>query len=88
MKIIFKFNMFTKNQHIYVMNDRETVERIAVNAADLDKIAETLVNLSISYDTVDIELAGPKSFTMKIAEKCYQAEITKYNKNKIDIKYI
>ncbi len=84
-KIVSVIKPFTLVQNIFVYED---TDKIATYTANLNDIQNTLLKLTEEYQINNISLVGSKKFSKGIKEKIEQAEMIKYNENKIDIKLI
>lgn len=84
-KIVSVIKPFTLVQNIFVYED---TDKIATYTANLNDIQNTLLKLTEEYQINNISLVGLKKFSKGIKEKIEQAEMIKYNENKIDIKLI
>lgn len=84
-KIVSVIKPFTLVQNIFIYED---TDKIATYTANLNDIQNTLLKLTEEYQINNISLVGSKKFSKGIKEKIEQAEMIKYNENKIDIKLI
>lgn len=82
-KIVSVIRPFTIQQNVFVYNGSNT---ISVSVAEMDNIEKTILNLANEYDVNEVELVGAKKFTSGIKDKIVEAEMNKYNENKLNIK--
>ena len=84
-KIVSVIKPFTYNQNVFVYEDGNKIE---TTIANLDNLSNTLFELIDKYNTNEINLIGNLKFSKGIKEKIENAEMTKYNDNKINIELI
>lgn len=84
-KIVSVIKPFTYNQNVFVYEDGNKIETTITN---LDNLSNTLFELIDKYNTNEINLIGNLKFSKGIKEKIENAEMTKYNDNKINIELI
>lgn len=84
-KIVSVIKPFTYNQNVFVYEDGNKIETTTTN---LDNLSNTLFELIDKYNTNEINLIGNLKFSKGIKEKIENAEMTKYNDNKINIELI
>ena len=84
-KIVSVIKPFTYNQNVFVYEDGNKIETTITN---LDNLSNTLFELIDKYNTNEINLIGNLKFSTGIKEKMENAEMTKYNDNKINIELI
>lgn len=84
-KIVSVIKPFTYNQNVFVYEDGNKIETTITN---LDNLSNTLFELIDKYNTNEINLVGNLKFSKGIKEKIENAEMTKYNDNKINIELI
>ena len=82
-KIVSVIRPFTMQQNIFVYNGSNTV---SITVAEMDNIEKAILNLVDEYQVNEVELVGAKKFTSGIKDKIVEAEISKYNENKLNIK--
>ena len=81
--IVKKANYLIKNVFVY-----EDGNKIETTITNLDNLSNTLFELIDKYNTNEINLIGNLKFSKGIKEKIENAEMTKYNDNKINIELI
>lgn len=84
-KIVTIIKPFTYMQNLFVYEDGE---KINTTSASLDDLPNLLINLVDKYETTDIQLIGNLKFLKGIKKNIEDAEITKYNKNMLNIELI
>lgn len=84
-KIVTIIKPFTYMQNLFVYEDGE---KINTTSASLDDLPNLLINLVDKYETTDIQLIGNLKFLKGIKKDIEDAEITKYNKNMLNIELI
>lgn len=84
-KIVSVIKPFTYNQNVFVYEDGNKIETTITN---LDNLSNTLFELIDKYNINEINLIGNLKFSKGIKEKIENAEMTKYNDNKINIELI
>ena len=84
-KIVSVIKPFTYNQNVFVYENGNKIETTITN---LDNLSNTLFELIDKYNTNEINLIGNLKFSKGIKEKIENAEMTKYNDNKINIELI
>ena len=84
-KIVSVIKPFTYNQNVFVYEDGNKIETTITN---LDNLSNTLFELIDKYNTNEINLIGNLKFSKGKKEKIENAEMTKYNDNKINIELI
>lgn len=82
-KIISMLQPFNMKQSFYIY---ENGNLIAEENGSIDNnIEETIITLSEKYHANKIEIAGPKQYNRGLKRKIQEAEINKYNQNKLEI---
>ena len=66
----------------------EDGNKIDVSSTSLDKIFETIVELTEKYETNEVQLIGSSKFSKGIKKEIQEAEMNKYNKNELNIELI
>lgn len=84
-KIVTIIKPFTYMQNLFVYEDGE---KINTTSASLDDLPNLLIDLVDKYETTDIQLIGNLKFLKGIKKNIEDAEITKYNKNMLNIELI
>lgn len=84
-KIIGIIHPFDRQQMFYVYQDGNKLEIVQT---EMENIPDTIFNLSKAYDVYQVNLSGAKHFIKGIVKQIQEKEITKYNENKLTIKYI
>ncbi len=84
-KIIGIIHPFDRQQMFYVYQDGNKLEIVQT---EMENIPDTIFNLSKTYDVYQVNLSGAKHFIKGIVKQIQEKEITKYNENKLTIKYI
>ena len=84
-KIIGIIHPFDMYQTFYVYEDGNKLEIVQTRMSD---IADTVIELSKTYDINQIDLSGSEHFTKGIANQIREKENNKYNENKLIIKFI
>lgn len=84
-KIIGVLQPFDSCQAFYVYDDGKKIDSLSVKTKE---IPESIYNLAQKHKILDIELSGNKFYTKGIAKKIQNYEKTKFNKQKINIKFI
>lgn len=84
-KIIGIIHPFDMQQMFYVYEDGNKLEVINTK---IQNIPETIFSLSDKYNINDINLSGSKHYIKGLIKQIQEKEITKYNYNKLNIKYI
>lgn len=84
-KIISMVHPFDRFQTFYVYRDGDEIESLTY---DLDSFNKALSGLITKYNAESVELAGPASFTKRIAEKYSEYELEKYSKTITNINLI
>lgn len=88
MKIVIKFNMFGYKQKIFIVNESGKVESTIYSSSDFDEVSDKIIETSRMFEIKDVDISGPRPYLERLAEKCYQKEIAKYNHNQIMINFI
>lgn len=81
-KIVTVIKPFTLKQNIYVYEDNEIID---VTQAELKDLEETIISKADEYQTPDVTLVGARKFSAGIKKKIENAEMTRYNKNQLNI---
>lgn len=84
-KIIGIIHPFDIYQTLYVYEDGKELENIQTRMKDLPK---TVLDLSNTYKTYDVDLSGAQYFTKNIIKKIQEEEMLKYNEYKLTIRCI
>lgn len=81
-KIIAIVTPFQLKQDVYVYEDGNKVD---IRYPKLEDLEETIFTLSEQYDIEKVSLIGSKQFNRGLSKKIKEKELSKYNKNKLDI---
>lgn len=81
-KIVTVIKPFTLKQNVYVYEDNEVID---VTQAALTELEDTIITKANEYEANDITLVGAKKFSAGIKNKIKQAEMSKYNCDKLNI---
>ena len=84
-KIVTVIKPFTYMQNLFIYEDGE---KINTTSASLDDLPNLLIDLVDEYKTTDIQLIGNLKFLKGIKKNIEDVEITKYNKNMLNIELI
>lgn len=84
-KIIGIIHPFDIYQTFYVYQDGNKLEIAQTKIKD---IPDTIFELSNLYNVYEVDLSGAQRFIKGIINQIQEAEITKYNENKLVIKCI
>lgn len=84
-KIVSVIKPFTYTQNVFVYENGDKIDTISTNLNDLPN---TFFELVEKYDTNEINLIGNLNFSKGIKEKIENVEMTKYNKNTLNIELI
>lgn len=84
-KIVTVIKPFTYMQNLFVYEDGE---KINTTSTSLDDLPNLLIDLVDEYKTTDIQLIGNLKFLKGIKKNIEDVEITKYNKNMLNIELI
>ena len=84
-KIVSVIKPFTYTQNIFVYEDGNKIDIISTN---LDNLSNTLFEISDKYNTNEVDIYGNLNFLKGIKDNIKTAEMTKYNKNKLNINLI
>lgn len=82
-KIVSVIKPFIMQQNVFVY---ENGNKIDVINSTLDDIEDNFLNLIDKYNIEQIELIGPKNYSKGIKKKFQEKELSKYNKNSVNIK--
>lgn len=81
-KIVCVIRPFTMNQNVSIYEDTTLINTISI---PLEQIEENILNLAYEQSINDILLIGSKKFNKNKKEEILKAEMTKYNKNILNI---
>lgn len=84
-KIISALQPFAMTQEIIVY---ENGNKIDVISTTIENFSETILNTTNKYNITQLEFLGPVKYAQGIGKKIKEAEILKYNVNKLEIKYL
>ena len=85
MKLISTIRPFDAKQVIYIMDNTQK-EEIDIRTTSLEDFDKTIIELTELYPEINyIKLRGNVDFCAKIKTNITQAEINKYNQNKLTI---
>lgn len=78
---------FDMRQKLYVL-DEQTKDTIETLSVSLHKYENVILNLTDTYNATKLQLHGPEKYCLKIKEKIDDAQILKYNKQKLKVEII
>ncbi|AXF52464.1 MAG: hypothetical protein [Caudoviricetes sp.] len=81
-KIIAIIAPFQLKQDVYVYEDGNKVD---IRYPKLEELEETIFSLSEQYDVEKVNLIGSKQFNRGLVKKIKEKELSKYQKNRLDI---
>ena len=84
-EIVTVIKPFTYIQNIFVYENGNKINIVSTN---IDDLPNKIIDLVDEYETSDIKLVGNSKFSKGIQEKIETAEMTKYNKNMLNIEFI
>ena len=84
-KIVSVIKPFVINQNVFVYEDGNKLEIVQTT---IEKIPDTIFELSHTYDVYQVDLSGAQRFTKGIIKQIQEKEMLKYNENKLIIKCI
>lgn len=84
-KIVSVLRPFAMAQNIYVYEDGNKIDLVS---ASMDNLETEIFALIEKYDINQVELVGPKGYAKGIKKQIENAEMAKYNINKIEINLI
>lgn len=84
-KIVGVLRPFDLKQNFYVY---ENGNKIDAATPTVDEINSTVLAFVEKYDIEQLDLVGPKQYAKGISKKFQEAELNKYNQNKIVINLI
>lgn len=84
-KIIGIIRPFDLRQTFYVYEDGN---KIAVEYPTLNEINESVFSLSSKYEVSQVDLVGPKQYNRGLSKRIKEAEMTKFNENKLEINIV
>lgn len=84
-KIIGIIRPFDLRQTFYVYEDGN---KIAVEYPTLNEINESVFSLSSKYEVNQVDLVGPKQYNRGLSKRIKEAEMTKFNENKLEINIV
>ena len=84
-KIIGVIHPFDAKQILYVYQNGN---KLAFEKVNLNEIPEMIFKFAKQYDVKQVNLAGSKVFNQRFVKKIQQLEMTKFNKNELEIKCI
>lgn len=81
-KIVTVIKPFVVDQHIFVYENGNKIDLITCK---LEEIPTKMLELCSKYSSNRIELVGPKNYNRGIKKQIKELEMTKYNKEEIEI---
>lgn len=84
-KIVGVVRPFDRKQNFYVYEDGN---KLAIATPTIDEINNTIFSFVDTYDVHQVDLVGPKQYLRGLGKKIKEAELTKYNKNELEINII
>jgi hypothetical protein len=84
-KIVGIISPFDMKQNFYVYEDGN---KVAAATPTISTLNETIFSLSEQYGVSQVDLVGPKQYNKGLVKKFKEAEMAKYNNNKIEINII
>ena len=84
-KIIAMVRPFDAQQILMVYEDGNKIDMIQTSIADFN---ESLFALSEKYEVYQLDMTGPKKYIKGLEKQIKEAEMTKYEINKIEINII
>lgn len=81
-KIVGLIQPFDYYQNFYVYEDGNKLEAATPK---LEKVNETIFHFADKYEITKIDLIGPKQYIRGFIKKIKEAELNKYNMNKLEI---
>lgn len=84
-KIVSAIQPFVMTQEIIVY---ENGNKIDIISTTIENFSETILNAVNKYNITQLEFLGPKKYAQGLGNKIKEAEMLKYNTNKIEIKYL
>jgi len=84
-KIIVKVQPFTMKQTAFVYEDGNKIDAAETN---FDNFNDEVLALVEKHNITEVELVGAAMFSKWIGERLLKAELNKYNKNTLQVKYL
>lgn len=84
-RIVGMIRPFDMTQNFYVYEDGN---KLASESPRMNEINETIFDLVHEYGVNQIDLAGPRQYNRGLKKKIQEAEMTKFNKNILEINII
>lgn len=84
-KIIGILRPFDLEQTFYVY---ENGNKIDMAHPTIEEISDTILSFVEKYNISQVDLTGPKQYSKGISNKIKEAEMSKYNKNSLEINII
>lgn len=84
-KIVGILHPFDLKQNFYVYEDGN---KLTTAQPTLEEIPETLFTWSKEYDIGQVDLVGPKQYNKGLKKQILEAEMSKYNKNTLEINIV
>jgi hypothetical protein len=84
-KIVGLIRPFDVKQNFYVYEDGN---KLGDTTATIDTLNDTIFSLADKYNVTKVDLVGPKQYIRGLSKKFQEAEIAKYNENKIEINIV
>lgn len=81
-KILTIIKTFSFTHPVYVYENEDVIYTTSATTLGLDKVLHELAN---EYETTDVEMYGANVYTKGIKNKIEASEMTKYNKNILNI---
>lgn len=84
-KIVGMIRPFDMRQNFYVYEDGN---KLACEQPRMGELNDAIFNLMEEYNITQLDLIGPKQYNEGLSKKIKEAEITKFNTNKLEINII
>jgi hypothetical protein len=84
-KIVGLVRPFDMKQNFYVYEDGNKIDTATPH---IDDINSTIFALADKYNITQVDLVGPKQYIRGLTKKFQEAEMQKYNENKININIV
>ncbi len=81
-KIVTVVKPFVMDQHIFVYENGNKIDLVTCK---LEEVPAKMLELCSKHSSETIELVGPKNYNKGIKKQIKELEMTKYNKEKINI---
>lgn len=84
-KIVAMIQPFSMKQNFYVYEDGN---KLTSATPTINEINETVFSFMQEYEVTQLDLVGPKQFNRGLSKKIKEAEMTKFNENKLEINIV